>query len=144
MFIFKMQSLLDVKKNREEQALLEFQKYSLLLEQEKKTLATMVKERDVLITTLRGEKQKTLKASDIDLLISSIRNWEDRITQKSIAIKNLSQEVAKKHHTLMSCIKERKILEKLKERHFEEYRAHHNTTERLAMDETAIHRHRRK
>lgn len=144
MFVFKMQSVLDAKKTQEEQALADFKAYSVLLEEEKGKLAAMEEQKEVLLMELRRSKNTTAKAASVDLHISYLKVWERRMAQQRVLILKMAQELEKRRQTLMTIMKDRKILENLKERHLADYRRQQSFQERRTADEMAILRHERK
>ncbi len=144
MFTFKLQSVLDARKTKEEQVLAEFIEQTNKLEREKETLTGMGVEKERLLQRLREQKDRLLRPADVELQLSYIKVWNRKIALQRNLILKLGQELEKKRRNLMDIMKDRKILENLKERHLKEHRLQQNLQERITADETAVLRHERK
>jgi len=144
MFTFKLQSVLDARKTKEEQVLAEFIEQTNKLEREKETLTGMGVEKERLLQRLREQKDRLLRPADVELQLSYIKVWNRKIALQRNLILKLGQELEKKRRNLMDVMKDRKILENLKERHLKEHRLQQNLQERITADETAVLRHERK
>ncbi len=143
MFTFKLQSVLDARKTKEEQVLAEFIEQTNKLEREKETLTGMGVEKERLLQRLREQKDRLLRPADVELQLSYIKVWNRKIALQRNLILKLGQELEKKRRNLMDVMKDRKILENLKERHLEEHRLQQSLQERITADETAVLRHER-
>jgi len=144
MFTFKLQSVLDARKTKEEQVLAEFIEQTNKLEREKETLTGMGVEKERLLQRLREQKDRLLRPADVELQLSYIKVWNRKIALQRNLILKLGQELEKKRRNLMDIMKDRKILENLKERHLKEHRLQQSLQERITADETAVLRHERK
>ncbi|HOF04135.1 MAG TPA: flagellar export protein FliJ [Syntrophales bacterium] len=144
MFTFKLQSVLDARKTKEEQVLAEFVEQTKALEKERQTLVAMDLEKERLLQRLREEKEKLLRPGDVELQLSYIKAWNRKIALQRNLILKLVQELEKKRRNLLDVMKDRKILENLKERHLKEYNLQQSSREQIAADETAVLRHERK
>jgi len=144
MFTFKLQSVLDARKTKEEQVLAEFIEQTNKLEREKETLTGMGVEKERLLQRLREQKDRLLRPADVELQLSYIKVWNRKIALQRNLILKLGQELEKKRRNLMDVMKDRKILENLKERHLKEHRLQQSLQERITADETAVLRHERK
>ncbi|MBP8981210.1 MAG: flagellar export protein FliJ [Syntrophobacterales bacterium] len=144
MFTFKLQSVLDARKTKEEQVLAEFIEQTNKLEREKETLTGMGVEKERLLQRLREQKDRLLRPADVELQLSYIKVWNRKIALQRNLILKLGQELEKKRRNLMDVMKDRKILENLKEKHLKEHRLQQNLQERITADETAVLRHERK
>jgi flagellar FliJ protein len=143
-FTFKLQSVLDARKTKEEQVLAEFVEQTKALEKERQTLVAMDLEKERLLQRLREEKEKLLRPGDVELQLSYIKAWNRKIALQRNLILKLVQELEKKRRNLLDVMKDRKILENLKERHLKEYNLQQSSREQIAADETAVLRHERK
>jgi len=144
MFVFKLQAVLDAKKTKEEQVLAEFSDKMKYLEKEKQALASMGREKDRLMQQLRDEKKRRLRPGDVELQMSYLKLWNKKIVLQRNLILKIAQELERKRRALLETMQDRKIIEKLKERHFTEHKMQMSSLERIAADETAVLRYERK
>ena len=144
MFTFKLQTVLDARKTKEEQILAEFTEQARLLVKEKESLVEMGTEKERLLQHLREGKNRLLHPADIDLQISYIKVWNRKLVLQKNLVLTIAQDVEKKRHVLLEMVKDRKIMENLKERHLKEHLLRQSLQERLAADETAVQRYERK
>ena len=144
MFTFKLQSVLDARKTKEEQVLAEFIEQTKALGKEKETLVGMELEMERLLQGLRKEKDRLLRPGDVELQLAYIKAWNRKIALQRTLIRKLNQDLEHKRCNLLGVMKDRKILENLKERHLEEYKMQQTSLERITADETAVLRHERK
>jgi len=143
-FTFKLQSVLDARKTKEEQVLAEFIEQTKALGKEKETLVGMELEMERLLQGLRKEKDRLLRPGDVELQLAYIKAWNRKIALQRTLIRKLNQDLEHKRCNLLGVMKDRKILENLKERHLEEYKMQQTSLERITADETAVLRHERK
>ena len=120
-FVFKMQSLLNIKTQMEESLKNELGKAFRKLEQEKNRLTLLENEREDLIRDLNLKSATGIMVSKIQaynsyisLLIGKMKIQKDNI--------NYAQNIADKYRDeLVKMMQEKEILEKLKDRKFKEY-----------------------
>ncbi|MDI9571119.1 MAG: flagellar export protein FliJ [Pseudomonadota bacterium] len=143
-FTFKLQTVLDARKAKEEQTLAEYTEQTRLLEKERESLARMGTEKERLLRQLREDTNRLLNPADIDLRVSYIKVWNRKMAMQESLVLTMAQDVEKKRHALLETVKDRKIMENLKERHWKEYLLQQAMQERLMADETAVQRHGRK
>lgn len=144
MFTFKFQSVLDARKTKEEQVLAEFIEQTRALGREEEKLVGMGLEKERLLQCLREEKDRLLRPGDVELRLAYVQTWNRKIALQRSLIQKLSQDLEHKRRNLMDVVKDRKILENLKERHLKEHRIQQSWLERITTDETAVLRHERK
>ncbi len=144
MFAFKLQTVLDARKTKEEQILAEFTEQTRRLEKEKESLAQMGMEKERLLDELRAGKNRILNPGDIDLQVSYIKAWNRKMALQKNLVLTMAKELEKTRLALLEMVRDRKIMENLKERHWKEHLAQQSFQERLAADETAVQRYARR
>jgi flagellar FliJ protein len=143
MFVFKLQAVLDTKKIIEEQKLTEFSAKKNQLIEEQKLLEDIKRERILLIDQLRDSQHLIRRLRDIELQLTYIDICTEKEKRQQQVVEIVTNEVEEKRVALLEAMRERKVLENLKNRDMEEYRASEAMQERITTDETAILRFRR-
>jgi flagellar FliJ protein len=143
MFIFKLQAVLDTKKIIEEQKLAEFSEKKNRLNEEIKVLNDIQRERILLVDQLRDSQHLIRHLRDIELQITYIDVCMEKGKKQKNVVEGVTKELEKRRIALLEAMKERKVLENLKNRDMEEFRASEVKEERITTDETAILRFRR-
>lgn len=143
MFVFKLQAVLDTKKILEERKLTEFSEKKNQLNEEKKVLNTIQQERILLVDQLRDSQHLIRHMRDIELQITYIDVCKEKEKKQKKVIDGVTKEVEERRIALMEAMKERKVMENLKDRDMEEFKASEVMQERITTDETAILRFRR-
>jgi flagellar protein FliJ len=143
MFVFKLQAVLDTKRIIEEQKLTEFSEKKNQLKQELLILDDIQRERILLVDQLRDTQHLIRHLRDIEMQISYIDVCTEKEKKQEKVIAGVTNEVEKRRLVLLEAMKERKVLENLKDRDIHEYRASEVMQERITTDETAILRFRR-
>ncbi|MCX5827427.1 MAG: flagellar export protein FliJ [Deltaproteobacteria bacterium] len=143
MFVFKLQAVLDTKKIIEEQKLAEFSEKKNQLNEEIKVLNDIQKERILLVDQLRDSQHLIRHLRDIELQITYIDVCTEKEKKQKKVIEGVTKEVEERRIALMEAMKERKVMENLKDRDMEEFKASEVMQERITTDETAILRFRR-
>lgn len=143
MFVFKLQAVLDTKMIIEEQKLTEFSTKKNQLNEELKVLNHIQQERILLVDQLRDSQHLIRHLRDIELQLTYIEVCTEKEKMQQIVVAKVTNEVEEKRIALLEAMKERKVLENLKNRDMEEYMASEALQERITTDETAILRFRR-
>ncbi|NLK86685.1 MAG: flagellar export protein FliJ [Clostridiaceae bacterium] len=139
-FIFKLQSVLNLKQQQEESKKNELGKAIQMLEAERSKLSEL---EDSMTASVKEFNEKTKKATVhkliefneyISLLNSKIKSQKDNVN-------NAAQYVDKVREELLKAVKERKILEKLKEKKYEEYLMEQKKLEQKTNDEIVSYNH---
>ncbi len=144
MFKFKLQSVLEYRINLEEKIQGEFSQAKRDLEEHRAALKALIAQREKLINDLRNLKQMAIPADDIASMISSVdyvRNQEK--TQEEI-IQKAREALEQKRSELMEAVKNRKVIEKLRDKHAEEYRIEQGELEQKNSDEMSVLKFRRR
>ena len=138
MFVFSLQTVLDYRKNIEEKILNEFSEKKRELELEELKLQNLIKERANLIGELRKMQNKSLHVDDIARYVSYVEQVRENENKQNIIIAQVSEQLEAKRMELLDAVKKTKIMEKLKERHAEEYEDAQRAFEQKNSDEMAV------
>ncbi len=138
MFRFKMQSVLDYRSNIEEKVLGEYSDLKRRHADEKEILKQLVGRRREAVTELRATENKVMSALEIAERISYIESIRVQEEQQKTVIREVKALVEHKRRELMEAVKNKKVMEKLKERHAEEYRKEMSELEQKNSDEMSV------
>jgi flagellar protein FliJ len=138
MYVFKLQSVLDYRKNIEEKIHNDFSEKKRELETEKFNLKCLVKERVDIIDELRKMHGKSLHAEDIARYVSYVEKIREKEKKQKEIIERVKNELELKRNELLDAVKKRKVMEKLKERHTDEYESNMSAMEQKNSDEMSV------
>ena len=138
MYVFKLQSVLDYRINIEEKILNDFSEKKRELEAEKLNLKCLIKERVDLIDEIRKMPGKKLYAEDIARHVDYVEKIREKEKQQKEIIERVKVELEVKREELLEAVKQRKVMEKLKERHTEEYESNMGALEQKNSDEMSV------
>lgn len=144
MFNFKLESVLNYRKTLEERRLVEFSDEKKRLEGEKEKLESMRQEKSELLEQFRAEQVNPLSSTDIALYFSYIKVVNERENEQKAVVNKATETVEEKKEVLLGAVKDRKIMDTLKEQRFNEYKENVSGVERKIVDETAVLRFSRK
>lgn len=140
-FRFKLEGVLSVKRRLEDQAKAEFgaAMQALHAEEEK---------RDLVIARINSYEEKLcdllsgrLNMRDIASCESALSILKEELEERKKAVKRAENRVELCRTKLNNCIKERKTIEKLREKKFDEYVREFNDEEHKQVDELVSYRH---
>jgi len=138
MFIFKLQSVLEYRKNIEEKILNEFSEIRRELGTQRLRMKSLIQERNNLIAEMRNMRNKPVPVSDFTVQFSYVEQVRENEKKQKIVIHNVKEQVESKRKELLEAVKKRKIMEKLKERHTEEYNSNLRNAEQKSSDEMSV------
>jgi flagellar FliJ protein len=138
MFIFKMQSVLEYRINMEEKVHNEFSEKKRELDTQRLRMKSLIEERINLIAELRTMQDKPLPADDFAAYISYVEQVRENEKKQKIVIHQAKEQVESKRKELIEAVKQRKIMEKLKQQHAEEYNHNLRDLEQKASDEMSV------
>lgn len=133
-FIFKLQSVLNLRRQKEDNIKNELGIAIQRLEKEKRSLSEL---ENTLDATVREFNEKTRKTTVHELIEYNeyLSLLNSRIKSQKDNVNNAAQYVDKVREELVKAVKDRKILEKLKERHYEEFLLEQKKLEQKTNDE---------
>lgn len=134
-FIYRMQSILDVKSKLEETAKQEFSHKQLLLVKEEEKLAELIKSKEHY-----EEEAVRLRTGSLDFLKiqenqNALNHLELEIKKQRERIRERQKEVEEAREKLAELMKERKAQEILKEKAFEQFLQDEKNAESKEVDE---------
>jgi flagellar FliJ protein len=140
-FIFRMQSILNVKYQLEEQAKLEFAMARRRLDEEEERLAALFARKEEYMEEgrrLRGDKLHVFDIKENKEFIMTIDGYIDL---QRLEVKRAEGELEIARAKMNEAIKERKTYERLREKAFEEFIHEENVKETKEVDELTSYKH---
>lgn len=138
MFVFKLQQVLDYRINIEEKILHEFSEQKRCLALEEFRLKNLIEERINSIGELKKMRNVAVHSDDIALYVSYIeRTRAEEEKQKKVII-SLKERLENKRKELVEAVKRRKVMERLKEKHKEEFEKDMREMEQRNSDEMTV------
>lgn len=140
-FIFRLEAVLNVKRQQEENIKNELGKAIQRLETEKQKLARLERSKEEIIAEFNQKTKKTTVHKLIEfnaylsLLKSNISRQKERVNKAVLDVDKIREE-------LMKAVQERKILEKLKEKKHDEYLIEQKKFEQKTNDEIVSYKHK--
>jgi flagellar FliJ protein len=142
MFHFRLESVLNYRRTIEENLLKELSELRRQLSLEEDMLKEMIFEKDRHINELGSLQggEITLKIEDIKLYFAYLNGLELKIKKQVDVIEKCQERANKKLAEVVDAMKNRKILEVIKERGYREYTREINLKEQRLLDEIAVNR----
>ncbi len=120
-FIYKMQSLLNIKEKLEEQAKTAFGLAKAVLNEEEAKLAELIARKNDYIEKKRKEMSSSINVHELTQLEHAIKSMEYRIAEQILVVRQAEKNVQLAQAKLENAMKERKIQEKLREHALEDF-----------------------
>ncbi len=134
-FIYKMQSLLNIKEKLEEQEKTAYSLAKATLNEEERRLAEFVAKKNRYIEEKRVEMSSSIHVQELTLLEHAIKSMEYRVEEQVLVVKRAEREVMLAQARLENAMKERKIQEKLKEHALDEFKLELEAKEQQEINE---------
>lgn len=134
-FIYRMQSILNLKYKMEEQAKMEFAAARMRLDEEEEKLSRLFGRKASYEEEGRRLREHNLNVQDIMDNKNAILQMNDYIENQKIEVHRAEDELERKRRKLQVVIQERKVQEKLREKAFEEFIKEENSAESKEVDE---------
>ncbi len=134
-FIYRMQSILNLKYKMEEQAKMEFAAARMRLDEEEEKLSRLFGRKASYEEEGRRLREHNLNVQDILDNKNAILQMNDYIENQKIEVHRAEDELERKRRKLQEVIQERKVQEKLREKAFEEFIKEENSAESKEVDE---------
>ena len=136
-FNFRMQGYLNLKSKMEDQRKLEYGQAVSELERERAKLKLLEAQRAETISAFREEGQKAQTAG----LYNNYLTWlKEAIGIQTESVRKAEAEAERRRAALTEAMKERKMLETLKEKHYVDFIREQNLTEQKNVDEVVSFR----
>jgi flagellar FliJ protein len=143
MFNFRLQPVLDYRKQVEDKLLSEFAGIKKRLDIEKRRLEELRSKKKGLISRLEEMGEGQLRPADVSVYVSYINHTiEQEKNQEEVAV-NLERELKAKRLNLIDAMKQRKMLEIIREKKLKEHRLCINEKETKVLDELGTLRYGR-
>lgn len=140
-FVFNMQGLLNIKEKLEEQSKTEYGKALNKLEEEKNILLNLENSKKQNIVSFRESINKGVKPNYIKSINQFISLIDKKIEQQVENINKAEEIVEQKRLVLLNAMKERKVLEALKEKEMENYFREELKKEQKIIDEIVSYKY---
>ncbi len=135
-FIYRMQSILDIKVKLETQARMQFATAKHALDEEEEKLEKLKRRKEAYIEEARKNRQdNTLNVQALRDSKTAIQTMDEFIVTQNEQVEAAAQKVEKAREYLEELMKERKTHEKLREKAFEEFKMEINHEEGKEVDE---------
>jgi flagellar FliJ protein len=141
---FKLQAVLNQRQHREECARKVLAEAVRALRQAEKTLADIENVRACYRKTMRLKQANSAAAMEIMLYMRFLERLDKEIAAQQQVVDKLVQEKESKRQALMSTLKDRKVMEKLKDRYLADLEQKERENEQKLLNEAAINRYQRK
>ena len=143
-FIYRMQSILDIKEKMVEQARMEFAAARMHLTEEEEKLQSLIERKEAYEEKGRELRQDSLKVMEIMENRDAIARMQEFIIWQKIQVKRAEERLEAARIKLQIAMQESKTQEKLKEKAFEEFMREENAREAKEVDELVSYTHGRK
>ena len=143
-FVYKMQSLLNVKSKLEDQAKNEYSAAQARLREEQDRLRILYERLEGYIEEGRKLRSKTLNVIDLRSNTEAQERIKDFIELQKIEVKKAEDVVEEARIKLVEAQKERKTQEKLRERAFDEFLLEIKKEENKEVDELVSYKYSQK
>lgn len=134
-FIYKMQSVLNIKLKMEEQARMDFAAARMHLDEEEEKLDGLMQRKEGYEEEGRALRKDALKVLDILENRQAIEKMDALILLQQDAVEKAQQMLERARVKLQTAMQESKTQEKLKEHAFEEFMKELNAQEAKEVDE---------
>lgn len=134
-FIYRMQSILDIKEKLKEQARMEFASARMKLDEEEEKLQHLCERKEGYEQQGRLLQKDSLKVPDIIENRDAIARIKEFIELQKEEVKQAEDALEEARLALQNAIQESRIQEKLREKAFEEFMQEENQREAKEVDE---------
>lgn len=140
---FKLEVVLNHRQHREEAARKRYADAVRRLRQQQDHLAAMHVTRQMYRQDLRRQQLSGEAAAEILLYMHYLTRLDTEIQAQEKVVQTYRREKEKQRQTLMAALKDRKVIEKLKEHHLSQLEAEERGREQKLLNDVAITRYQR-
>lgn len=140
-FAYRLQGTLNLKEKLEEQKKMEYGHAIARLESEKQRLLELEEEQNLCMEQFRTTVTKNISQMKVQQYNGYIKILKTRAKEQMKVIAVAEKNVEKKRTDLVYAVQERKKLEKLREKAFEEYLGEEKIAEQKAVDEIVSYKY---
>lgn len=134
-FVYRMQSILDIKNKMEEQARMNYAQARIQLTEEEEKRNELFRRKQFYEAENRESLTGSLKVRKIRDTKEAILRMDEFIARQEEEVRKAEQKLEERRIELTELMKERKTHEKLKEKAFEQFMAEENAKESKEIDE---------
>ena len=134
-FIYRMQSILNIKIQMEDQAKMELGQAQRRLMEEEERLEMLFERKEYYLEEGRRLRVESIKVRDLRDNEYAIARMEEYIEDQKENVRNAELEVEEARAKLEEIMKERKMQEKLREKAFDQFVHEENSKESKEIDE---------
>lgn len=140
-FSFKLQRVLDIKGRREEQLKGELASAKREYKEEEEVLHSLERSYSIYLDGLRRHQLKTISIQEVNWYRTYLSKLANDISVQSQKLEDLLRRIDELKEKLIEVSKERRVLEKLRERKWDEFKKEVERLEQETLDEIGISRH---
>lgn len=144
MFTFTLQSVLEQRKNAEDRLQKELAHLDRQLQAQKAALNDLRARRSQCSRSLQQSQCKGISIGDARIYMSFLERTDRKIEAAVEALNQLRAQHHQKRLQVLEAVKQRKAMEKLKERKYRQWRKAQNRREQAQLDEAAVARFNRR
>jgi flagellar FliJ protein len=137
-FAFNLQPVLNYRKTIEEKKLAEFADMQRTLAQGRAMLESIGQEKLLIVEQLRDTQQSAFYASDVSFSLSYAEFLVAKEVKQQKIVAQIAEDVERLRLELLETVKDRKIMDILKDHKFIEFKLGMASLERKAIEEAAI------
>ncbi len=134
-FIYRMQSVLNIKYQLENQAKMELGRAQAALLEEEEKLQNLADRKEAYLEEGRSLRRQTLRVREIKDNKNALAIMDELIEKQHECVTEAEKKVEAARQKLQEEMQERKMHERLKEKAFEQFMREENAAESKAVDE---------
>ena len=134
-FIYRMQSVLNIKYQLENQAKMELGRAQAALLEEEEKLQNLADRKEAYLEEGRSLRRQTLRVREIKDNKNALAIMDELIEKQHKCVAEAEKKVEAARQKLQEEMQERKMHERLKEKAFEQFMREENAAESKAVDE---------
>lgn len=134
-FRYRMQSILNIKYQLENQAKMDLGRAQVRLMEEEEKLKTFMDRKDAYLEEGRRMRSKALNVNELRDNSNAVSVMDEMINRQREQVAKAEKEVEAARIRLQEVMQERKMHERLKEKALEQFRQEENAAEFKAVDE---------
>lgn len=134
-FSYRMQSVLNIKYQLENQAKMELGRARVALMEEEEKLQNLSERKEAYLEEGRSLRRQTLQVREIKDNKNALAIMDELIEEQHICVAEAEKKVEAARQKLQEEMQERKMHERLKEKAFEQFMREENAAESKAVDE---------
>lgn len=134
-FRYRMQSILNIKYQLENQAKMDLGRAQVRLMEEEEKLQTLIDRKEAYLEEGRRMRSKTLHVSELRDNSNAVSVMDEMIDRQKEQVAKAEEAVEEARVRLQEVMQERKMHERLKEKALEQFRREENAAEFKSVDE---------